>query len=62
VAVFRRRTCTANLQLPSLWLSAAAPDEQLKQMHAKNIFFDFTPTAYGGFFMKIMELSIMLSR
>jgi hypothetical protein len=31
-------------------------------MHAENIFFDFTPIAYGGFFPKIVELSIMLSR
>ena len=38
-----------------------ATDEQLKQMHEKGIFFDLTPTAYDGFFLKIMEPSIALS-
>jgi len=38
-----------------------ATDEQLKQMRDKGIFFDLTPTAYGGFFLKIMEPSIVLS-
>lgn len=36
-------------------------DEQLKQMRDKGIFFDLTPTAYGGFFLKIMQPSIVLS-
>src|SRR5947207_12148362 len=36
-------------------------DEQLKKMRNKGIFFDLTPTAYGGFFLKIMEPSIALS-
>lgn len=36
-------------------------DEQLKQMRDKGIFLDLTPTAYGGFFLKIMEPSIVLS-
>jgi imidazolonepropionase-like amidohydrolase len=36
-------------------------DEQLKQMRDKGIFLDLTPTAYGGFFLTIMEPSIALS-
>jgi imidazolonepropionase-like amidohydrolase len=35
-------------------------DEQLKQMREKGIFFDLTPTAYGGFFLKIMEPSVVV--
>ncbi len=38
-----------------------ATDEQLKQMRDKGIFLDLTPTAYNGFFLKIMEPSIVLS-
>lgn len=38
-----------------------ATDEQLKQMRDKGIFLDLTPTSYGGFFLKIMEPSIVLS-
>lgn len=38
-----------------------ATDEQLKQMREKGIFLDLTPTAYGGFFLKVMEPSIVLS-
>jgi imidazolonepropionase-like amidohydrolase len=30
-------------------------DAQLKQMRDKRMFFDFTPTSYGGFFTKIFE-------
>ncbi|HEY7000517.1 MAG TPA: amidohydrolase family protein [Candidatus Udaeobacter sp.] len=36
-------------------------DAQLKQMHDKGIFFDFTPTSYGGLFLKIDELIFALS-
>src|SRR5438552_9371983 len=36
-------------------------DEQLRQMRDKGIFLDLTPTAYGGFFLKIMEPTIVLS-
>src|SRR5262249_13102394 len=36
-------------------------DEQLKQMRDRGIFLDLTPTSYGGFFLKIMEPSIVLS-
>jgi imidazolonepropionase-like amidohydrolase len=35
-------------------------DEQLKQMRDKGIFLDLTPTAYGNFFTKIMEPSIVV--
>ena len=38
-----------------------ATDAQLKQMRDKGIFFDLTPTAFGGFFTKIMEPSIVMS-
>lgn len=38
-----------------------ATDEQLKQMRDKGIFLDLTPTSYGGFFLNIMEPSIVLS-
>jgi imidazolonepropionase-like amidohydrolase len=38
-----------------------ATDEELKQMRDKGIFLDLTPTAYGGWFLKIMEPSIVLS-
>ena len=38
-----------------------ATDEQLKQMRDKGIFLVLTPTAYDGFFLKIMEPSIALS-
>jgi imidazolonepropionase-like amidohydrolase len=38
-----------------------ATDAQLKQMHDKGIFFDFTPTSYGGLFLKIDELVFVLS-
>src|SRR5215831_14209760 len=38
-----------------------ATDEQLRQMRDKGIFLDLTPTAYGGFFLKIMEPSIVVS-
>jgi imidazolonepropionase-like amidohydrolase len=38
-----------------------ATDEQLKEMRDKGIFLDLTPTAYGGWFLKIMEPSIVLS-
>src|SRR5262249_16909808 len=30
-------------------------DEQLKQMRAKGMFFDFTPTSYGDFFTKVVQ-------
>src|SRR5215813_9168369 len=36
-------------------------DEQLKQMREKGIFLDLTPTSYGGFFLKIMEPSVVIS-
>jgi imidazolonepropionase-like amidohydrolase len=36
-------------------------DEQLKQMRGKGIFLDLTPTAYGGFFLKITEPNVVLS-
>jgi imidazolonepropionase-like amidohydrolase len=38
-----------------------ATEAQLKQMHDKGIFFDFTPTFYDGFFLKITEPSIVMS-
>jgi imidazolonepropionase-like amidohydrolase len=38
-----------------------ATDEQLKQMRDKGIFLDLTPTAYGGWLLKIMEPSIVVS-
>ena len=38
-----------------------ATDAQVKQMRDKGIFFDLTPTFYGGFLMKISELSIVIS-
>src|SRR5437868_8224014 len=38
-----------------------ATDEQLEQIREKGIFFDLTPTAYGGCFLKIMEPSIVQS-
>jgi imidazolonepropionase-like amidohydrolase len=38
-----------------------ATDEQLKQMRAKGIFFDLTPTAYNHFLLRIMEPSVVLS-
>lgn len=38
-----------------------ATDEQLKQMREGGIFLDLTPTFYGGFLLKIMEPSIVLS-
>ena len=38
-----------------------ATDEQLEQMRDKGIFFDLTPTFYGGFFLKIQEPSIVMS-
>jgi imidazolonepropionase-like amidohydrolase len=36
-------------------------DEQLKQMRAKGIFFDFTPTGYGVFFTEIFEGTLAMS-
>jgi len=36
-------------------------EQQLKQIHDKGIFFDFTPTFYDGFFLKISEPSIVMS-
>jgi len=36
-------------------------DEQLKAMRDKGIFFDITPTFWGGFYTKITEPSIVLS-
>ena len=36
-------------------------DEQLKQMSDKGIFFDLTPTFYGGRLTKILEASIVMS-
>jgi imidazolonepropionase-like amidohydrolase len=38
-----------------------ATDAQLKQMRDKGIFLDLTPTAYGGWFLKLTEPSIVLS-
>ena len=38
-----------------------ATDEQLRQMRDKGIFLDLTPTFYGGFLLKIMEPSIVVS-
>jgi imidazolonepropionase-like amidohydrolase len=38
-----------------------ATDPQLKQMHDKGIFFDFTPTSYGGLCLEIDELVFVLS-
>jgi imidazolonepropionase-like amidohydrolase len=38
-----------------------ATDVQLKQMRDKGIFFDLTPTSYGGFFLKIAESTQVLS-
>src|SRR5205823_4566622 len=36
-------------------------DEQLKQMREKGIFFDLTPTFYGGFYLRIAEPTIVMS-
>lgn len=36
-------------------------DEQLKQMREKGIFFDLTPTFYGGFYLRIAEPVIVMS-
>jgi imidazolonepropionase-like amidohydrolase len=36
-----------------------ATDAQLKQMHEKGIFFDFTPTSYGDFFTRRFEATIV---
>jgi imidazolonepropionase-like amidohydrolase len=36
-----------------------ATDEQLQQMRDKGIFFDLTPTFYGGFYLKIAEPMIV---
>lgn len=36
-------------------------DGQLEQMREKGMFFDLTPTFYGGFFLKITEPSIVMS-
>jgi len=36
-------------------------DMQLKQMRDKGIFFDLTPTFYGGFLLKITEPNIVIS-
>jgi imidazolonepropionase-like amidohydrolase len=36
-------------------------EKQLKQMRDKGIYFDFTPTWYDGFFLKITEPSIVMS-
>jgi len=36
-------------------------DKQLEQMRDKRIFFDFTPTSYGGFFTEIFEGTIAMS-
>ena len=38
-----------------------ATDEQLQRMREKGIFFGLTPTFWGGFLLKIMEPSIVLS-
>ena len=38
-----------------------ATEEQLKQMREKGIFFDLTPTSYGGFFPRIFDASIVMS-
>jgi imidazolonepropionase-like amidohydrolase len=38
-----------------------ATDEQLKQMRDKGIFFDLTPTFYGGGYLKIAEPVIVIS-
>jgi imidazolonepropionase-like amidohydrolase len=38
-----------------------ATDAQLKQMRDKGIFLDLTPTAYGGWFLKLTEPSIVMS-
>jgi imidazolonepropionase-like amidohydrolase len=38
-----------------------ATDAQLKQMRDKGIFFDLTPTAYGGFLRKIAEQIVVIS-
>ena len=37
----------------------AVTEEQLKQMRSKGIWFDFTPTFYGGLLFKIMDASIV---
>jgi imidazolonepropionase-like amidohydrolase len=37
-------------------------DDQLKLMHEKGIFFDFTPTFYGGFLPNIFDAGIVMSR
>ena len=36
-------------------------EEQLKQMRAKGMFFNFTPTSYGDFFTRIFEANIAMS-
>jgi imidazolonepropionase-like amidohydrolase len=36
-------------------------EKQLKQIHDKGIYFDFTPTWYDGLFLKITEPSIVMS-
>jgi imidazolonepropionase-like amidohydrolase len=38
-----------------------ATDKQLKQMRDKGIFFDLTPTFYGGGYLKIAEPTIVIS-
>src|SRR5947199_10554270 len=46
-------------QIPSSM--ATRQPTQLKQMHDKGIFFDFTPTSYGDFFTKIFDGTIAMS-
>ena len=36
-------------------------DEQLQQLRARGMFFDLTPTSYGGLFLKIMEPRLVVS-
>jgi imidazolonepropionase-like amidohydrolase len=49
------------IDLGSATLLPEVTGEQLKQMRDKGIFLDLTPTAYGGFFLKITEPSIVVS-
>src|SRR5438132_3553832 len=54
---YRPRSMPA--QIPSSM--ATRQPTQLKQMHDKGIFFDFTPSSYGDFFTKIFDGTIAMS-
>ena len=69
IPVLVQRIQSAVAQIPTwevriLLIDDGSTDQSvavIQQMRDKGMFLDLTPTSYGGFFMKILEPSIVMS-